>query len=135
MKITPKNILKIFLAIIVVILQDIRINLFTYIPLFFLKWPAYINIIVVILSFLSTIEWKNSRFDKFFRVMWVIHIPLNIIIWVFALISFINGAIHCNAIVFYILLGLNVYSVITKIGKMVFGKEKETNTKQTQGEI
>lgn len=117
MKITPKNIAKVFVIILAVVLQDIRINLFSYIPLFFLKWPVYINVIVIVLIVISSLRWENSKFDKFLKRMSVIKIPLNIMIWVMALISFINGTINCNPVVFYVLFGINAFLTITKIPK------------------
>lgn len=119
MKITPKNIAKVFVIILAVVLQDIRINLFSYIPLFFLKWPVYINVIVIVLIVISSLRWENSKFDKFLKTMSFINIPLNIVIWVMALISFINGTINCNPVVFYVLFGINAFLIITKIPKML----------------
>lgn len=131
MKITPKNIAKVFVIILAVVLQDIRINLFSYIPLFFLKWPVYINIIVIVLIVISSLRWENSKFDKFLKRMSVINIPLNIVIWVMALISFINGTINCNAIVFYVLFGINAFLTITKIPKMLKeDKDEKSGAKQ-----
>lgn len=130
MKITPKNIAKVFVIILAVVLQDIRINLFSYIPLFFLKWPVYINVIVIVLIVISSLRWENSKFDKFLKRMSVIKIPLNIMIWVMALISFINGTINCNAIVFYVLFGINAFLTITKIPKMF--KDEEDEKTQTE---
>ena len=131
MKITPKNIAKVFVIILAVVLQDIRINLFSYIPLFFLKWPVYINIIVIVLIVISSLRWENSKFDKFLKRMSVINIPLNIVIWVMALISFINGTINCNAIVFYVLFGINAFLTITKIPKLLKeDKDEKSGAKQ-----
>ena len=131
MKITPKNIAKVFVIILAVVLQDIRINLFSYIPLFFLKWPVYINVIVIVLIVISSLRWENSKFDKFLKRMSVINIPLNIVIWVMALISFINGTINCNAIVFYVLFGINAFLTITKIPKMLKeDKDEKSGAKQ-----
>lgn len=131
MKITPKNIAKVFVIILAVVLQDIRINLFSYIPLFFLKWPVYINAIVIVLIVISSLRWENSKFDKFLKRMSVINIPLNIGIWVMALISFINGTINCNAILFYVLFGINAFLTITKIPKMLKeDKDEKTEAKQ-----
>ena len=133
MKITPKNIAKVFVIILAVVLQDIRINLFSYIPLFFLKWPVYINVIVIVLIVISSLRWKNSKFDKFLKRMSVINIPLNIVIWIMALISFINGTINCNPIVFYVLFGINAFLTITKIPKMLKeDKDEKTEAKQQQ---
>ena len=131
MKITPKNIAKVFVIILAVVLQDIRINLFSYIPLFFLKWPVYINVIVIVLIVISSLRWENSKFDKFLKRMSVINIPLNIGIWVVALISFINGTINCNPVVFYVLFGINAFLTITKIPKMLKeDKDEKTEAKQ-----
>ena len=131
MKITPKNIAKVFVIILAVVLQDIRINLFSYIPLFFLKWPVYINVNVIVLIVISSLRWENSKFDKFLKRMSVINIPLNIVIWVMALISFINGTINCNAIVFYVLFGINAFLTITKIPKMLKeDKDEKSGAKQ-----
>ena len=131
MKITPKNIAKVFVIILAVVLQDIRINLFSYIPLFFLKWPVYINVIVIVLIVISSLRWKNSKFDKFLKTMSFINIPLNIVIWVIALISFINDTINCNAIVFYVLFGINAFLTITKIPKMLKeDKDEKSGAKQ-----
>ena len=131
MKITPKNIAKVFVIILAVVLQDIRINLFSYIPLFFLKWPVYINVNVIVLIVISSLRWENSKFDKFLKRMSVINIPLNIGIWVMALISFINGTINCNAILFYVLFGINAFLTITKIPKMLKeDKDEKTEAKQ-----
>ena len=59
------------------------------------------------------------------------NIPLNLGIWVMALISFINGTINCNAIVFYVLFGINAFLTITKIPKMLKeDKEEKTEAKQ-----
>ena len=131
MKITPKNIAKVFVIILAVVLQDIRINLFSYIPLFFLKWPVYINVNVIVLIVISSLRWENSKFDKFLKRISVINIPLNIVIWVMALISFINGTINCNAILFYVLFGINAFLTITKIPKMLKeDKDEKTEAKQ-----
>ena len=131
MKITPKNIAKVFVIILAVVLQDIRINLFSYIPLFFLKWPVYINVIVIVLIVISSLRWENSKFDKFLKRMSVINIPLNIVIWVMALISFINDTINCNAVVFYVLFGINAFLTITKIPKMLKeDKDEKTGANQ-----
>ena len=51
MKITPKKILGFLLIILVMVLQEIRLSFFSYIALFLLKWPASINVIIVILLF------------------------------------------------------------------------------------
>lgn len=48
-----------------------------------------------------------------------------------ALISFINGTINCNAILFYVLFGINAFLTITKIPKMFKDEEyKKTEAKQ-----
>ena len=131
MKITPKNILKVLLFVLVMVLQEIRLSFFSYIALFLLKWPASINVIIVILLFLSSCRFKSHKIDKFFKIFSYINIPLNIGIWVMALISFINGTINCNAILFYVLFGINSFLTITKIPKMLKeDKDEKTEAKQ-----
>ena len=125
MKITPKKILGFLLIILVMVLQEIRLSFFSYIALFLLKWPAPINVIIVVLLFFSSFRYKSHKIDKFFKIFSYINIPLNIVIWVMALISFINGTINCNAIVFYVLFGINAFLIITKIPKMFKNKEDE----------
>ena len=125
MKITPKKILGFLLIILVMVLQEIRLSFFSYIALFLLKWPASINVIIVILLFLSSCRFKSHKIDKFFKIFSYINIPLNIGIWVVALISFINGTINCNPVVFYVLFGINAFLTITKIPKMFKSKEDE----------
>ena len=131
MKITPKKILGFLLIILVMVLQEIRLSFFSYIALFLLKWPAPINVIIVILLFLSSCRFKSHKIDKFFKIFSYINIPLNIVIWVMALISFINGTINCNAIVFYVLFGISTFLTITKIPKMLKeDKDEKTEAKQ-----
>ena len=48
-----------------------------------------------------------------------------------ALISLINGTINCNAIVFYVLFGINAFLTITKIPKM-FKDEEDEKTEANQ---
>jgi uncharacterized membrane protein YuzA (DUF378 family) len=73
--------------------------------------------------------------DKFFKIFSSINIPLNIGIWVMALISFINGTINCNAILFYVLFGINAFLTITKIPKMLKDEEdKKTQTEPVKNE-
>ena len=131
MKITPKNILKVLLFVLVMVLQEIRLSFFSYIALFLLKWPAPINVIIVVLLFFSSFRYKSHKIDKFFKIFSYINIPLNIGIWVVALISFINGTINCNAIVFYVLFGINAFLTITKIPKM-FKDEEDEKTEANQ---
>ena len=107
------------------VLQEIRLSFFSYIALFLLKWPAPINVIIVILLFFSSFRYKSHKIDKFFKIFSYINIPLNIGIWVMALISFINGTVNCNAILFYVLFGINAFLTITKIPKMFKSKEDE----------
>ena len=131
MKITPKNILKVLLFVLVMVLQEIRLSFFSYIALFLLKWPASINVIIVILLFLSSCRFKSHKIDKFLKIFSYINIPLNIGIWVMALISFINGTINCNPVVFYVLFGINAFLTITKIPKMLKeDKDEKTEAKQ-----
>ena len=130
MKITPKNILKVLLFVLVMVLQEIRLSFFSYIALFLLKWPAPINVIIVVLLFFSSFRYKSHKIDKFFKIFSYINIPLNIGIWVVALISFINGTINCNPIVFYVLFGINAFLTITKIPKMF--KDEEDEKTQTE---
>ena len=115
MKVTPRNIAIVLWALILTALQIAIQDLFNFIPLFFLKWPIYTNVIIILLFVISSLRWENSKFDKFLKRMSVINIPLNIVIWVMALISFINGTINCNPIVFYVLFGINAFLTITKI--------------------
>ena len=128
MKTKPKKITAVLLFILVMVLQEIRLSFFSYIALFLLKWPAPINAIIVILLFLSSCRFKSHKIDKFLKIFSYINIPLNIGIWVMALISFINGTINCNAIVFYVLFGINAFLTITKIPKMF----KEDNDEKTE---
>ena len=128
MKTKPKKITAVLLFILVMVLQEIRLSFFSYIALFLLKWSAPINAIIVILLFLSSCRFKSHKIDKFFKIFSYINIPLNIVIWVMALISFINGTINCNAIVFYVLFGINAFLTITKIPKMF----KEDNDEKTE---
>ena len=129
MKITPKKILGFLLIILVMVLQEIRLSFFSYIALFLLKWPAPINVIIVILLFFSSFRYKSHKIDKFFKIFSYINIPLNIGIWVMALISFINGTINCNAIVFYVLFGIGLFLTITKIPKVLKeDKDEKTHT-------
>lgn len=130
MKITPKKILGFLLIILVMVLHEIRMSFFSYIALFLLKWPASINVIIVILLFLSSCRFKSHKIDKFLKIFSYINIPLNIVIWVKALISFINGSINCNAIVFYVLFGISTFLTITKIPKMF--KDEEDEKTQTE---
>lgn len=125
MKVTPRNIAIVLWALILTALQIAIQDLFNFIPLFFLKWPIYTNVIVILLFVISSLRWENSKFDKFLKRMSVINIPLNIVIWVMALISFINGTINCNPIVFYVLFGINAFLTITKIPKMFKNEEDE----------
>ena len=130
MKITPKKIMGALLFILAMVLQEIKLNFFSYIALFLLKWPAPINIITVILLFLSSCRFKSHKIDKFFKIFSYINIPLNLGIWAMALISFINGAIGCNAILFYVLFGISIFLNITKIPKMLKeDKDEKSNTK------
>ena len=131
MKITPKKILGFLLIILVMVLQEIRLSFFSYIALFLLKWPAPINVIIVILLFFSSFRYKSHKIDKFFKIFSYINIPLNIGIWVVALISFINGSINCNPVVFYVLFGINTFLTITKIPKM-FKDEEDEKTEANQ---
>ena len=48
-----------------------------------------------------------------------------------ALISFINGTINCNAIVFYVLFGIGLFLTITKIPK-VLKEDKDEKTGANQ---
>ena len=130
MKTKPKKITAVLLFILVMVLQEIRLSFFSYIALFLLKWPAPINVIIVILLFFSSFRYKSHKIDKFFKIFSYINIPLNIGIWVVALISFINGTINCNAILFYVLFGINAFLTITKIPKML----KEDKDEKTQTE-
>ena len=131
MKITPKNILKVLLFVLVMVLQEIRLSFFSYIALFLLKWPTPINVIIVILLFLSSCRYKSHKIDKFLRIFSYVNIPLNLGIWVMALISFINGTINCNPVVFYVLFGINAFLTITKIPKMLKeDKDEKTEAKQ-----
>ena len=135
MKITPKKILGFLLIILVMVLQEIRLSFFSYIALFLLKWPAPINVIIVILLFFSSFRYKSHKIDKFFKIFSYINIPLNIGIWVVALISFINGTINCNPVVFYVLFGINAFLTITKIPKMLKDEEdKKTQTEPVKNE-
>ena len=135
MKITPKNILKVLLFVLVMLLQEIRLSFFSYIALFLLKWPAPINVIIVVLLFFSSFRYKSHKIDKFFKIFSYINIPLNIGIWVVALISFINGTINCNPVVFYVLFGINAFLTITKIPKMLKDEEdKKTQTEPVKNE-
>ena len=135
MKITPKNILKVLLFVLVMVLQEIRLSFFSYIALFLLKWPAPINVIIVVLLFFSSFRYKSHKIDKFFKIFSYINIPLNIGIWVVALISFINGTINCNPVVFYVLFGINAFHTITKIPKMLKDEEdKKTQTEPVKNE-
>ena len=107
MKITPKKILGFLLIILVMVLQEIRLSFFSYIALFLLKWPAPINVIIVILLFFSSFRYKSHKIDKFFKIFSYINIPLNLGIWIMALISFINGTVNCkknvkNVIIFVV---------------------------------
>ena len=131
MKVTPRNIAIVLWALILTALQIAIQDLFNFIPLFFLKWPIYTNVIVILLFVILSIRWENSKFDKFLKRMSVINIPLNIVIWIMALISFINGTINCNPIVFYVLFGINAFLTITKIPKMLKeDKDEKTEAKQ-----
>ena len=131
MKVTPRNIAIVLLALILTALKIAIQDLFNFIPLFFLKWPIYTNVIVILLFVISSLRWENSKFDKFLKRMSVINIPLNIVIWIMALISFINGTINCNPIVFYVLFGINAFLTITKIPKMLKeDKDEKTEVKQ-----
>ena len=135
MKITPKKILGFLLIILVMVLQEIRLSFFSYIALFLLKWPAPINVIIVVLLFFSSFRYKSHKIDKFFKIFSYINIPLNIGIWVVALISFINGTINCNPVVFYVLFGINAFLTITKIPKMLKDEEdKKTQTEPVKNE-
>ena len=135
MKITPKKIMGALLIILVMVLQEIRLSFFSYIALFLLKWPAPINVIIVILLFFSSFRYKSHKIDKFFKIFSYINIPLNIVIWVMALISFINGTINCNPVVFYVLFGINAFLTITKIPKMLKDEEdKKTQTEPVKNE-
>ena len=131
MKTKPKKITAVLLFILVMVLQEIRLSFFSYIALFLLKWPAPINAIIVILLFLSSCRFKKHKIDKIFKIFSYINIPLNIGIWVVASISFINGTINCNAIVFCVLFGINAFLTITKIPKMLKeDKDEKTEAKQ-----
>ena len=135
MKVTPRNIAIVLWALILTALQIAIQDLFNFIPLFFLKWPIYTNVIVILLFVISSLRWENSKFDKFLKRMSVINIPLNIVIWIMALISFINGTINCNPIVFYVLFGINAFLTITKIPKMLKDEEdKKTQTEPVKNE-
>lgn len=126
-----KKIMGALLIILAMVLQEIKLNFFSYTALFLLKWPAPINIIIVILLFLSSCRFKSHKIDKFFKIFSYINIPLNLGIWAMALISFINGAIGCNAILFYVLFGISIFLNITKIPKMLKeDKDEKSNTKQ-----
>ena len=131
MKITPQKISGALLIILAMVLQEIKLNFLSYTALFLLKWPAPINIIIVILLFLSSCRFKSHKIDKFFKIFSYINIPLNLGIWAMDLISFMNGAIGCNAILFYILFGISIFLNITKIPKMLKeDKDEKTEAKQ-----
>ena len=131
MKITPKKILGVLLIILVMVLQEIRLSFFSYIALFLLKWPTPINVIIVILLFLSSFRYKSHKIDKFLKIFSYLNIPLNLGIWIMALISFINGTINCNPVVFYVLFGISTFLTITKIPKMLKeDKEGKTEAKK-----
>ncbi|MBQ2746224.1 MAG: hypothetical protein IJF35_00705 [Clostridia bacterium] len=125
MKLTRKNILAVLLALAITALKIAIQDLFNFIPLFILKWPAPFNIIVVILFVLSTVRWEGSKIDDFLKRMSVINIPLNIIVWLIALVCFITGNLHFNPAAFIILFIINVLLTITKIPTLFKKDENE----------
>lgn len=129
MKNTPKTISAIALVIIAVVLKTAFSNIFNFIPLFMLKWPVFISVILGIIFACSTIRFSGHKIDKFFKSLFVISIPLNIIIWIIALIAFKNGNIDCNTTLFYILFAINAFRSITKIPE-IFEKDEENHKNQ-----
>ena len=115
MKITFRNVLKVLLVCIIVVLKIIFSNVFNFIPLFLLEWPALVNTVLVVLFSCSTLRFEDYKIDSFLKTISIISIPLNIVVWIIALISFVNGTIDCNFGVFYALFGINAFFTITKI--------------------
>ncbi len=131
MKITPKNIAKVLLAIILIALKIVMLNILNFIPLFFLKWPIYINVILIILFACSSMRLEDyKKIDRILKNISFVNILLNIAVWVIALISFINGTININAIVFYILFGINAFLTLTKIPSLFKKDAEETQNNQ-----
>ena len=126
MKFTPKNILKILLVCIAIILKIAISNIFNLIPLFLLKWPTIINIILIVLFSCSVLRYEEHKINSFFKSVSIINIPLNIVIWIIALISMIKNTLDCSPVVFYILFGINAFLIINKTSTILNeGNDKE----------
>ena len=124
-----KNIFKntsiVLLVSLIFIIKSVLLSIFSLVPLFLLEMPMAVNMLLFVFFMLSTFRCQGYKIDALFKFFSVLSIPLNIALWGMALYSFAEGSIDCNATVFYVLLVINLFSIITKLPK-IFKNEDET---------